>query len=552
MRLRGIRGYFCVLMDQLLHISLLGELSVELDGQPIELPASRKARALLGYIAATLRPARREHLCELFWDLPDDPRGSLRWALSKLRTVVDDKAAPRIIADRERVSFSSAHAQIDLSEVRKRLIDDPPFLPPVDLRAMAEKLERPFLDGLEQAGSERFQFWLTSEREDIHLLRLNVLRRLALHPDVKRSECVKWARLWKELTPLEEEAARGLIQALALSGREAEARRCEDDFITAAREVGLVLSGSLMPGSATPAIPKPAPGRPVESIPRRGLRKQRIGFCRASDGARIAYATMGEGRPLVKAANWLNHLELDWGSPVWGPTFDVCGSGRQFIRYDERGNGLSDWDVDDISFEAFVRDLETVVDALGLEKFPLLGISQGCAVSVEYAARHPERVSGLILLAGYPSGWRITGSAEEQRCREAVMTLTKDGWGTANPAYRRIFSQTFMPDAKPELLEWFDEFQRQTTTAENSIRFQEAFGHIDVRDSLARVKAPTIVFHTIGDQRIPISQGRKLAAGIEGAEFVPLESNNHVILSHEPAWRICVEKSKAFLRKHDI
>lgn len=199
-----------------------------------------------------------------------------------------------------------------------------------------------------------------------------------------------------------------------------------------------------------------------------------------------------------------------------------------------------------------MRDLETVVDALGLERFPLLGISQGCAVSIEYAVRHPERVSGLILIAGYATGWRIGASAEEQAHREAVLTLTRHGWGTSNPAYRHIFSQTFMPDSNPEDLEWFDEFQRQTTSPDNAVRFQEAFGHIDVRESLAKVRAPTIVFHARQDQRISIDQGRELAAEIPGAEFVPLESKNHILLGHEPAWSRCVEETVAFLAKHSI
>jgi pimeloyl-ACP methyl ester carboxylesterase len=158
---------------------------------------------------------------------------------------------------------------------------------------------------------------------------------------------------------------------------------------------------------------------------------------------------------------------------------------RTFIRYDERGCGLSDWDVKDLSFEAFVEDLEAVADRLGLDRFPLLGISQGCAVSIEYAVRHPERVSGLVLISGYAAGWRHLASPEEQARREAVLTLTEVGWGTDNPAYRHIFSQTFMPDASAEDLAWFDEFQRQTTSPRNAARFQDAFGHIDVRDRLA-------------------------------------------------------------------
>ncbi|MBV1927743.1 MAG: alpha/beta fold hydrolase [Rhodobacteraceae bacterium] len=536
----------------MIQISLLGEVSVATDGQVIALPSSRKARAVLGYLVATSRPTRRERLCELFWDLPDDPRGSLRWALSKLRQVVDREGVQRIVADRERVAFEPTQAHVDLHDIRERLIDDPPFINPPDLRVMAEQLSYPFLDGLDQAGTEDFQIWLSSERQDAHLLYLNVLRRLSLHPDVPRPEAIKWARQWKDQTPLEEEAARGLIHALAQSGRVEEARKCEADFVAAAREAGLKVTGRLMPQILEPSGPDEIVERPVETAQRQMLRKQKIGFCRTADGARIAYASVGTGPPLVKAANWLSHLELDWDSPIWGDTFAACSRGRTFIRYDERGNGLSDWDVDEISQEVFVRDLETVVDAVGLDRFPLLGISQGCATSIEFAVRYPERVSALILIAGYATGWRIGASAEEQARREAVLTLTQHGWGTSNPAYRHIFSQTFMPDSKPEDLVWFDEFQRQTASPENAVRFQEAFGRIDVRDLLAKVNVPTIVMHAKNDQRITFAQGRELAIEIPGAEFVPLESSNHILLGHEPAWLKCVREAEAFLERHGV
>ena len=168
------------------------------------------------------------------------------------------------------------------------------------------------------------------------------------------------------------------------------------------------------------------------------MRAQRIGFCDVRDGTKIAYASVGSGPPLLKAANWLNHLEFDWTSPIWGMSFAAMARYRTFIRYDERGCGLSDWNVKDLSFAAFVEDLEAVADKLELDRFPLLGISQGCAVSIEYAVRHPERVSGLVLIGGYAAGWRHTASPEEQARREAVLTLTEVGWGTDNPAYRHI------------------------------------------------------------------------------------------------------------------
>ena len=260
----------------------------------------------------------------------------------------------------------------------------------------------------------------------------------------------------------------------------------------------------------------------------------------------------GSGPPLLKAANWLNHLEFDWTSPIWGRSFAEIARYRTFIRYDERGCGLSDWNVDDLSMDAFVEDLEAVVDKLGLERFPLLGISQGAAVSIEYAVRHPERVSGLILLGGYAAGWRHLASPEEQARREAVLTLTQLGWGTDNPAYRHIFSQTFMPEASADDLRWFDAFQRQTTSPANAARFQNAFGLIDVRHRLAQVQAPTLVLHSIHDQRIPLDIGRSLAASIPDARFVPLNSRNHILVDSEPAWSVCVDQVRQFMIDHDL
>ena len=239
--------------------------------------------------------------------------------------------------------------------------------------------------------------------------------------------------------------------------------------------------------------------------------------------------------PLVKAANWLTHLELDWEAPIWSPLYRDLATTHRLVRYDSRGCGLSDWEAPEISLETFVSDLEAVVDAAGLERFPLLGISQGASVSIEYAARHPERVSHLILFGGYPAGWRHIASAAEVREREAVMVLTEAGWGRADPAYRRIFSGTFMPDATPEELDWFDEFQRQTTSPRNAVRFLQAFSELDVRQRLGAVKAPTLVIHSRGDRRIPMATGRELATAIPSAEFVGLDSNNHLLIGREPA-----------------
>jgi pimeloyl-ACP methyl ester carboxylesterase/DNA-binding SARP family transcriptional activator len=525
-------------MRSSLQIGLLGELNIRRGGAPVPLPASRKSRALLGYLALTARPHRRERLCEILWDLPDDPRGSLRWALSKIRQVVDDEERARVIADRERVALALEDVPVDIRDIRHRLEADAQDVSLCDLHAMAESLAQPLLDGLDMPQSEVFHAWLTGEREEALKVRLSVLQRITLHPETSDHDAVRWVRDWHRSDPVSADAAGILARTLKRIGRVAEAEEVAQGFRRTIAEAGLARLPDLL-AEEPPATAQNDPG----SL----LRRQEIGFCRSCDGVRIAYACVGNGPPLVKAANWLNHLELDWTSPIWSKTFQALSDGRRFIRYDERGNGLSDWDVGEIGFEAFVRDLEAVVDSLGLERFPLLGMSQGCAVSIDYAVRHPERVSALILLGGYPAGWRIGASPEERERREAVMTLTRLGWGTNNAAYRHIFSQTFMPDGTPDELAWFDEFQRQTTSPENAVRFQDAFGDIDVRALLPRVTAPTLVLHARHDQRITLDQGRELAIGIPGARLVVLESRSHIILGHEPAWSVCMAEIERFL-----
>ena len=274
--------------------------------------------------------------------------------------------------------------------------------------------------------------------------------------------------------------------------------------------------------------------------------EQEIRFCTASDGVQLAYATVGSGPPLVKAANWLNHLDYDWESPVWRHVFRELSADHRLIRYDARGNGLSDWDAEDVSFEALVRDLETVVNAAGLERFPLLGISQGCAVSIAYAARHPARVSRLVLLGGYAVGWRGRSAAQVELNR-ALLTLVKEGWGQDNAAFRQVFTTRFIPDATAEQMRWFNDLQKSTTSPENAVRIQEALGAIDVRDLLPMIEVPTLVLHCRDDAVVPFKSGRVLAASIPGARFVPLEGRNHLILENEPAWQKFLSETRRFL-----
>jgi pimeloyl-ACP methyl ester carboxylesterase/DNA-binding CsgD family transcriptional regulator len=276
--------------------------------------------------------------------------------------------------------------------------------------------------------------------------------------------------------------------------------------------------------------------------------EQRIRLCLAPDGVRLAYAVSGHGPPLVKAANWLSHLDYDWRSPVWRHWMRELSIGHTLIRYDERGCGLSDWDVSDFSFEAWIRDLETIVDARGLGRFPLLGISQGAAVAVAFAARHPERVSALVLYGGYARG-RLQRDPTPQQIEEAelLLRLAHLGWGQQRSAYCQVFSRLFMPDAPHERIEWLDELQLRTTSAENAVRFESTFYHIDVTDDAPRVRAPTLVLHARDDAVIPFEEGRVLSSLIPDARFVPLDGHNHVLQEDEPAWPIFLEEVRSFL-----
>jgi pimeloyl-ACP methyl ester carboxylesterase/tRNA A-37 threonylcarbamoyl transferase component Bud32 len=267
------------------------------------------------------------------------------------------------------------------------------------------------------------------------------------------------------------------------------------------------------------------------------LGDQQIRFCRSSDGVRLAYAAVGSGPPLVKAANWLNHLEFDWNSPVWRPWLIELSRHHTLIRYDERGCGLSDWDVSDFSLDAWVHDLETVVDAQGLTRFPLLGISQGGPIAITYAHRHPERVSRLILYGTYSRGRRHwVKTSQELSEIELMIEMVRVGWGKDHPAFRQVFTTLFIPDGTPEQFRWMNELQRVSTSPENAVRLISAFHGLDAKKAAMQLRVPTLVLHATGDLRIPLREGQRLAKLIPGARFVPLDSRNHLLLGHEPAF----------------
>jgi pimeloyl-ACP methyl ester carboxylesterase/DNA-binding winged helix-turn-helix (wHTH) protein len=276
--------------------------------------------------------------------------------------------------------------------------------------------------------------------------------------------------------------------------------------------------------------------------------RQEIRFCVTGDKARIAYAKVGSGYPLLKAANWLNHLDYEWDSPLWRHWINELSRFHTFIRYDERGNGLSQWDVADISLDAWVRDLETVVEAVDVEKFALFGLSQGGAVAIAYAARNPERVSHLILCGAYSRGWHHRERPEAIQARQALETLVRLDWGKNNPSFSKLFTSFYISeDATMDHQRWLNELQRYSASPENAARIMEACDAINVRPLLRTLTVPTIVFHCDRDRAVPPEEGSILAAEIPGARFVPLSSPNHLLLADEPAWRVFVDELGQFL-----
>lgn len=519
-----------------LELKTIGTFRISAQGSPLALPTSRKTRALLAYLVLSGATHSRQSLCELLWDTPDDPLAALRWSLSKLRPIANAGDIERLCADRQSIWFEPSGISSDRDKLANAIANRDCDEEEAD--AIWRLCEGVLLEDCELPNQASYSAWLEGQRADLSRARIRLARRFALITSLAGQLREKWAERWLREAPFSREAARCAVEtkhATAGKSHAAElARMLTERFRDAELEPPALLERAEQ-GTPIPAFVPP---------------QQKIFFVETADGASIAWASVGDEDkpPLVKAANWLNHLELDWEAPIWSPLFHELSRHNRFIRYDERGCGLSDWGVDEISFDKFVEDLEQVVDAAGLDRFPLLGISQGAAVSIEYAARHPDRVSKLILFGTYDCGWRHVASAAEVREREAIMTLTASGWGSDNPAYRHVFSRTFMPNANPDELDWFDEFQRKTTSSRNAVRFLEAFSRIDVRHRLTEIQCPTLVVHSRGDLRIPFAIGRKIAAKIPGAQFAGIESNNHLLLGREKASQDFVSQVQNFLK----
>lgn len=289
---------------------------------------------------------------------------------------------------------------------------------------------------------------------------------------------------------------------------------------------------------STPAVaPEGSPGQ------------QRVGFCRSADGTRIGYAVSGAGPSLIKVGHWLTHLEHDRRSPIWRPLLAALEGRFRLVRYDQRGNGLSDRHARDFALERFVEDLEAVVAASGTERFALYASSQGVPVAIAYAVRHPGRVSHLIVQGGFARGRALRGDAAEQAQAEAMLTLIRNGWGEAGSAFLSAFASLFVPTGTREQVDSLAELQRLTTSAETAVALRRAFDRFDASALLPAVSVPTLVLHARGDAVQPLSEGRELATAIPGAEFVLIDSPNHVPLAHDPGWAPMMDAISAFVAR---
>ena len=292
--------------------------------------------------------------------------------------------------------------------------------------------------------------------------------------------------------------------------------------------------------AGTQVLPKPA-GQTSAAVP-----DQQIRFCRSSDGVRIAYAVHGSGPPLIVASCWLSHLQHDWQSPVWRHFLDDLGGLATVVRYDERGFGLSDWNVTDFTLDTRVADLEAVIASLGLERFSLLGMSNGSAVAMAYAARHPAHVSRLILY-GTVCGEPVTFEGDALLEEETYRNMIRVGWARADPALRRVFTGYLIPDATEEQMQWFDELQRMATSPENAVSYRVARQAVEMVGEIDQIRVPTLILQAVGDRSTTFDNAVQVSARIPGSRLVPLESRNHIILADEPAWPVFVSEVRDFL-----
>ncbi|MGW8249520.1 MAG: alpha/beta fold hydrolase, partial [Anaerolineales bacterium] len=523
---------------------MFGAPRFERDGESFQIQR-RKSLALFAYLAVTEKPHSRDSLATLLWPEHDqtEARAGLRRELFRLKRSVGEnvlmlegdlvglqpEASIYLDVSRywELVRFSQKHSiehhQAGVGSTCPECY--------AALTEAADLYQGDFMAGFSLGDSPEFDDWQFFEGESLRQSLAEILQMLVdwhrQHEDYERA--IEYARRWLMLDNLHEDAHRQLIELYARAGQFAAAVRQYQECVRLLREeIGVE------PEEETQQLYEIVRSRRLESLPplqmpsqpqgspsprKRSDLKQEIGYCTGYDGTKIAYGVVGEGPYLVKTANWLSHLEQDWNSPVWQHWLTELARDNRLLRYDIRGCGMSDWEVDELSLESFTLDLETVINHIGLGRFPLLGLSGGGPSAINYVVHHPEKVSHLILYGTYARGRKHRGySRKEVDLGETLLNMMKLGWGQDNPAFRQFFTTLFMPEATGEQMHWFNDLQRISTSPDNAIRLETAFFEQDVSQIVPHVIVPTLILHAREDGIVPYKEGRWLAENIPNAQ----------------------------------
>lgn len=524
-------------------LALLGSLTLTEAGNNVDVP-SRRVRQVLEVLALHRNAVvSAERIAEMVWgdNLPADPAAAVQTNISRLRRLLRDPIIVATVDDGYRLGCPDGHVDAarfeDLVDAAKTAEAETR----VDLAKSALQIwrGRPYT-GLDHVDVE-------GERRRLTEMRLGLAELLAeTLVDLGRNrDAIALLEPHVRANPYREQPVATLMRALYAEKRQADALLAFSALRTRlVEDLGVDPSAELRDLEVA-VLQQSLPRAAAQSS---GRLEQRIRFCTSPDGTRLAYALSGSGPPLVKAATWMSHLDHDWDSLVWRHWNEGLSANHTLVRYDERGCGLSDWDVERFEFDAWVDDLATVVDALSLDRFPLLGISQGGAVAIAYATRYPERVSKLILYGSYPRGRLVRAVSEAERNEANLnLELARVGWGRDNPAFRHVFTRQFMPLGTIEEWDAFDELQRRTCSPENAVRFLEAFATIDVTEAARQVSCPTLILHSRDEVRVPFSNAVELASLIPDGRLVPLESTNHLLTGRESAWPRFLEVVGDFL-----
>lgn len=522
-------------------IRLLGGLDMAIGGADVALAAfgRRDPLRLASYLAlAPGRRAHREQVVDALWpDVAlDAVANRLHKAAHYLRKLIGHPGSVVLAGDTVAL-FPDDDVTVDVERferLARRTVD--PAIPPDDQAAAADAALDLYRGDL--LPHDLYEDWTFHHRQRLQLRARELLRRRRRFTELLA------------LDPLDEDAHVGVMRELLRTGDRAGVLR-QFDVLTAVleRELGVGPSAEacavrdLARGPAGPAPEPPAAARAAS------LATQRVSFCHTPDGVRLAYAVSGSGSPLVKASNWLTHLDHDWDSPVWRHWWRALSDHHTLVRYDERGCGLSDWDVDAGSFtlDAWVRDLETIVDALGLERFPILGISQGGPIAIAYAARHPERVSHVVVYGTCARATWARADGERRRELTALGELIKTSWGSDRAGFRQVYDAKFLPDGPLETWRAFDELQRRSASARNAYRLWRSFGTLDCAVEARRLDVPTLILHSTDDQVWAFDEAEELHSMVAGSRLVGLPSRNHILQADEPAFATFIDEVERFL-----